>query len=177
MLQKLLWPSLLVVVILAVVVYVRFFFSGERRRAPDELEAVALSTASDDERQLAAAELADWGEDAKPHMRRVLKQTKTAAVKANVIGGLAQIYDYESMEDLLAGLADDSDLVRNRSGAAVERMLGRRMGLRSRVPPDVWAKKIEAVRKEWESLKGTPLLEDFKQRLQAKARAKELKKN
>ena len=81
---------------------------------------------SPEERELAAAELTEYGEDAKGYMRDVLEKSTDENVRGICINGLADIYDYESIEIMLAGLDSDSPVFQGRCIVAVRKLIGAR---------------------------------------------------
>ncbi|MCA9270490.1 MAG: HEAT repeat domain-containing protein [Planctomycetales bacterium] len=163
--KKLLWPSLAGAIVLALIVFGYQYLGQSGPRSPEALEQDALHASSVDDRELAAAELSDWGEAAQDHMRRVLAQADSPSVRSLMIQGLGNVYDYESMDVFLAALDDESELVRGRAAAAVRKMLGRALAFDPSAEPAEREKAAELMRKEWKGLKGTPLLEDFKARV------------
>jgi hypothetical protein len=164
--KKALLPALGAVVLVVAVFYAWYYLPRGERASADELKAQALTAATPEERQAAAAQLSDWGTPAAPQMREVLQSTDLPAVKAIMVQALGNQFDYDSMDLLLAGLDDPALEVRQRSGHAVRTMLGRSTPYDADAPTAARAKAIALMRKDWEELKGSPLLTDFKERLQ-----------
>ena len=74
-------------------------------------------------------------------------------------------FDYDSMDLLLDALEDPSPQVRARAAVFVRKMLGRSFPLGSNDSDQRRKQMIKGMRAEWERLKGSSGLEDFKQRL------------
>jgi hypothetical protein len=101
-------------------------------------------------------------------MRRVLKQSDSPAVRALMIQGLANIYDYDSMDLFLTAMNDESSIIRDRSYAAVSAMLGKKFPLDANASEPDRRRMVETIRKDWENFKTTPLLQDMKDRFKRK---------
>jgi hypothetical protein len=164
--KKALWPALAGVVLLVTVIYGWYYFPRGGRPSPERLQQLALTAATPQEQQAAAAQLCDWGEAAKPQMRSVLESSKEPAIKAMMIQRLGAMFDYDSMDLLLAGLSDESVMVRERSMLVVRNMLGRSVPFDPNAPEAQRAKAVEWMRKEWDQLKASPVLAGFKERQQ-----------
>lgn len=163
--KKALWPALAGVVLLVTVIYVWYYFPRGGLPSPDELQQRALSAATPQEQQAAAAQLCDWGAAALPQMRNVLSASKVPEVKSLMVQSLGNQYDYESMDLLLTALDDESVDVRQRSALAVRKMLGRSVQYDASAPTAERAAAVAWMRKEWDQLKQSPLLAEFKERL------------
>jgi hypothetical protein len=163
--KKAMWPALAAVVLLVGAFYAWYYLPRSSRPSPDTLRQQALTAATPTERQAAAAQLADWGEEAKPQMREVLSATDQPEVRALMIQTLGGMFDYESMELLLQGLDDESLEVRQRSGYAVRTMLGAALPYDAQAPAEERAKAVAWMRNDWEQLKASPRLKDFQERL------------
>jgi hypothetical protein len=163
--KKALWPALAVVALLVVGFYVWYLYPRNVRPTPDNLKQEALTGATPEAKQAAAAQLSDWGAEALPQMREVLAGSDVPEVRAMMVQGLGKQYDYESMELLLKGLEDESVEVRERSAQVVRVMLGRSVPFNAAGPTAERAAAVAAMRKEWEELQKSPLLKNFQERL------------
>ena len=67
--------------LLASVAAIQWWIRSDRRPSPETLADRALSAATPDERQLAAVELAAWGEQAVVELRRVFGESESEAVR------------------------------------------------------------------------------------------------
>jgi len=137
---------------------------GPARPSIEELEQQAVSGGQVTDQQRAVNQLTESGSAARPALRRTLRQAAEPEVKAASIQGLGQLYDYESMDDLLKALDDPSPLVRGRAGVAVQRLLGADFGFSPELEGEQLEQKITVLKKEWERMRGSRLLEDFKKR-------------
>jgi hypothetical protein len=164
MLQKWMWPALGGAVLLVIAVYAWWWWPQAKRPAADVLEQQALSAATPQERETAAVQLIDWQDDSKEHMRRVLAKSDSPAVRALMIHGLANILDYESMDQILAGLSDQEQVVRDQSYAAVCAMLGKSFALTPTSSEVERRRVIETIHKEWATFKGSPAMNEMIQR-------------
>jgi hypothetical protein len=138
------------------------------RRSPEELAELALTADSPDERDKAAAELIMWGDVAIPQMRQVLDQSKTPEVRAAMIQGLAQQWDFDSMPTFLDAMDDESLVVRSRAGGAVQRLLQGDYGYRADDPPKTRERAVKSSRREWDMLRDDARLKWFKEQLKQK---------
>jgi HEAT repeat protein len=145
----------------------RWLGSGrEDLGSPQALAEEALQAPTLKQRESAARRMVRIGKPAAQHLRRVLVESKTPEVRAACIQGLATHWDYDGMPALLDALEDESPLVRGRAGAAVEKMLGADFGFRFDDPPEKRAKSVNTLRQEWARMQNSPVLEDWKKRLQ-----------
>jgi HEAT repeat protein len=164
--KKALWPALAGVVLLATVIYGWYYFPRGGRPSPDDLQQQALSAATPQEQQAAAAQLCDWGEAALPQLRRVLEASELPEVRVMIIQTLGNLYDFDSMDLLLSALSDPSPEVRQRSILELRRMLGYVAAFDPNGPEAQRQKAIDLIRKDWETLKGSSELKEFKQRIE-----------
>ena len=165
MLKKLMWPALGATVLLVAAVYGCRYIDWDTQRPPDVLAEVALSRGTTEERQLAAAELTEYGEEAKQYMRDVLAKSNDENVKATCIQGLAKIYDYGSIEIMLDGLDSESPVIQGSCLVAVRKLIGRSFHFDPNMSQSARTKRIAEIRKEWESIRDSGLIEDFKARM------------
>ncbi len=162
--KKALLPALGGVVLIAAIFYAWYLTPRETRASPDDLKTRALSAATPAEREAAAGQLSAAGATAAPQMREVLSLTDLPSVKAIMIQSLGNLYDYDSMDLLLNALDDPSLEVRQHSGNAVRAMLGRTIPYDAQASTAERAKAIAFMRKDWEQLRDSPLLSEFKER-------------
>lgn len=163
--KKALWPALAAVVLLGAAFYIWYLLPRDARLSPDVLKQRALTAATPDERQAAAAQLCDWQEQAKPQMREVLAASDLPEIRVMIVQTLGSLYDFDSMDLLLGGLSDQSPEVRQQSILQIRRMLGYTPPFDPLGPEAERQKAIEVIRKDWETMKESPVLEEFKQRL------------
>lgn len=142
---------------------------GEHQPTPEELVELALNAPSSTERARAAVQLADYGEEAKPHLRRVLADSTQEDVQAACIEGLGKLWDYESM-DLLIGLVEDGyPKIRGRAAVVVTRMIGRDRRYRAGAPLEERLVWVRHVKQDWETIRTSPPshFDELKERLRA----------
>ncbi len=143
------------------------FWPDARPKSPEELARLALEAPTPDEQERAAVRLAELGPEATSHLRRVLSESQSSAVRAACIRGLAARRDYDSMPEFLKALEDESPLVRGRAGVAVQKLLGADCGYRQDLPQRQHQAAVKALRKEWERLKDSEMMQDWIRRQQA----------
>lgn len=149
--------------------------------SPDELAQKALEAATSEEQELAAVELArvandnqlssQLREEARKHLRRVMAESQSSPVRLACIQGLASVWDYDSMAVFLEALDDESDLIRSRAGATIERMMSVSLadfGYRYGDPPAQRAAAIKRVREDWDQKRDSPVFIRWRERLKAK---------
>ena len=154
-----------VLLVVTAVYFGRGWFFAGRPLSPQELARTALQADSAAEREMAVARLSEFGEGATKHLKRVLAEGNSPAVRAIAIQGLARQWDYDSMDTVIDALDDDDPLVRGRAGRAVEKMLGMRFDLRYDAPVEEREVKIKLVRAAWQEMKTSEVFENWKQRL------------
>jgi hypothetical protein len=146
----------------------RWLFSEPRKRSPEELANLALTADTLREQEEAAGELTSAGEPGVPQMVRVLKDSRTPEVRAAMIQGLALQWVYESMPAILDALDDESPFVRLRAGSAVQRMTCVDAGYRAEDPPEERQPAVARYRKQWDQVRDSADLKQWKSRLQQK---------
>ncbi len=146
----------------------RWLRSGNPGLSPQELVQLALEAESPREREEAAARLASLREPAKPYLREVLAKTTTPGVRAECLRALAELYDYESMDAILRALDDESELVRGRAEACVERMLSIESPYHYNDPPAQRREAAEALKQYWEEHRHSPIFKKWLERLEEK---------
>ena len=153
----------------------------QRPPSPDDLAQKALKAATPEEQESAAVELAAVANDeelqpqlrekAKINLREVLAQSQSPPVQAACIQGLSSQWDYESMPVFLDGLDHESDLIRGRAAAAVERMMSVDLGgfgYHYTDPPAKQAPAIKRIRQDWEKKRDSPIFIKWRKRLKEK---------
>ena len=153
----------------------------QRPPFPAELAQKALEAASDEEQELAAVELAQLAsdneqkpqlrEEAREHLRRVLAESQSAAVRLACIRGLASEWDYQSMPVLLDALDDESDLIRGDAAMAVERMMSvdlQGFGYQYNDPPAKREAASKRLRAHWEEWRKSENYKSWQERLKKK---------
>lgn len=138
----------------------------QRPPSPEELARQALEASSPGDQEVAAVRLAELGAEAKEHLQQVLAESQSPAVRAACIRGLAAQRDYDSMPAFLDALDDESELVRGRAGVAVQELLGADFGYRHNAPPKQRKAKIKQLRQEWERVKDSEAMQQWKGRQQ-----------
>ena len=159
------WPALAATVLLVATVYGCRYIDWDTKRSPDVLADVALNGSTPEEREFAAAELTEYGEDAKQYMRDTLAKSSDDNVKAISIQGLANVYDYDSIDIMLAGLESESSVIQGASLVAVRKLIGRSFHFDPNMSQAARTKRIEEIRKEWESIRDSGLVEQFRERM------------
>jgi hypothetical protein len=157
-----LWITLAVLGGIAAVIYGGKYLS-RKPPAPSQLADMALNSELPDQRQHAAVMLADSGPAGVPHIREVFRRSEASDVKVACIEGIAQNWDYDSMDLLLDALDDPSPVVRGRAASAVMRMVGRNRRFRAEGPEAERKMLAQYMREDWEAMRRHPRLEDLKQ--------------
>jgi hypothetical protein len=155
--------------ILVLVYGIRFFFGGEKEYTANDLAEIAITSSDKDERQRAAARISEAGDGAVEALKRVLNEADDESVRGIAMYGLAETYDYDSMPLVLEGLEDPSFDVRWNAGRACQRMLNlKNFEYNAAEPPESQKRQIERITTEWNELKKSGLLDEWKRRLQEK---------
>jgi hypothetical protein len=104
-----------------------FWFVAKRPTGPTpvELANAALSAPTLAEKTAAAAKLADYGDAALTSLRCVASESTEPAVKAVCLEGLANLWDYESMDQFLELAETGPERVRGRAAQAAMQLTGR----------------------------------------------------
>jgi len=164
--SKILFAIAGILLLCAIVFYGwRWLFSGPRKRSAEELAQAALSAPSPDEQTAAAAELIARGWPALPQMRRVLRDSTAAEVRAIMIQGLSEQWDFDSMPAFLDGLDDPALVVRARSAAAVRRIECSDTGYQPEAPREERGPAIKALRDGWEKMRDSAMVKRARERL------------
>jgi hypothetical protein len=153
----------LLVAWLLVVLYFYFPWSSDEPTV-QELETQAL-TAAPEVRVRATVQLIKLKDKGLASLRKIAQKAPDAESKALAIAGLGSLWDFDSMDLILAGLEDESDVVRTRSHVTIEQMLGVRIPFGAKDPPAQREQAVKKMHDEWKALQAGPLLEELKQRL------------
>jgi hypothetical protein len=122
------------------------------------------------EQQSAAVELVRLGAPALPQMRQVFHESQSRDVRAQMILGLAQQWDLDSMPAFLEAMDDPSPLIRGRAAMAVKKILTTVGDYRADDPPEKRRLALQAVRKRWDEMRASPRFPLYQQRAEAKRR-------
>ncbi len=145
--------------------------SGEGMDSPEVLAKRALEGDSPEIREQAALDLARSGEEARPHLREVLRKTKDPVVKAGVMGGLMRLQDVPSLPLMIEAVQDPDPNVRGRAVAAVGKIIGIRYPFSSEATTQDRISLMGHMRKAYEKLKANlpPEYEKFREELAQEA--------
>jgi len=168
--KKMLLAILGVVMLVVGAVHGWYYLGGLGWSAsPEQLAEQALQGSTVKEKTKAAVRLGDCGSEARDDLRRVYQESDLPEVRAACIQGLGAMEDYDSMDLLLEAMNDKSLLVRGRAGSVVNKMImgpDVRTPFRASDPEEDRKKAIESLRKYWEELRGSPLLNQRRRKLQ-----------
>jgi len=135
---------------------------GAREPTVAELEQSALTAATTEEKEKAAVKLASFGEAGREPLRRVLKTTQDASVRAASIDGLGGMWDYDSMDAMVAALSDESPLVRRRAHFVVQRMLQLNLAYNPADPAPQRARAVKVIDDAWKKMAAHPSFSEWK---------------
>ena len=153
---------------LAIVLY--FYVPWNREPSAEQLEQAAL-TAIPAEREKAALKLAAFGEAGREPLRRVLKATNDPLVRAACLEGLCTLWDYDSMDAMVAGLSDESEAVRRKSHLCVQKMLQLNLDYNPADLPAVRTRAAGHIGEEWKKMKSSVLFPEWLKTAREKAAA------
>jgi len=103
-------------------------------------------------------------------MRKVLSESQSTEVRAQMILGLAQQWDLDSMPAFLAAMDDPSPLIRGRAEMAVKKFLISVGDYRADDPPEQRRLALQAVRKKWDAMRASPRYPSYQERAKAMRR-------
>ncbi|MFP4355541.1 MAG: HEAT repeat domain-containing protein [Phycisphaerae bacterium] len=153
------------IVVVALVVLAGIHLFGEP--SPEELAEIALSDEPVAVRERAALDLADHGRKGISQMRRVAGQADEPRVRAAVMEGLGDWYDYESVNTLLeAMVSDPSPVVRVRAAKSLGRLAGMypaEFGPNTPLPER--QRLAASLRESLESMRNSKVLSDFEKKI------------
>lgn len=135
--------------------------------SPEVLAEQALHADTPEVREESAVKLATQASESRQLLRQVFRETESSPVRAACITGLSRSWDYDSMDDLLIALEDESPLVRGRAGAAVQKMLGVDFYFRANDPLERRAAAIEKLREAWHQMQSSGKLTEWNSRREA----------
>ena len=145
--------------------------SGDQALSAEQLYEMSLNGKTVDEKEQAAVKLCDLGYIHRDKVRELLGNSDVEVVQAACAAGLGAMYDYESMEQLLKLLDDESKLIRSRASKSVTRMLGRDYGFRPSADERTRKEVAKKMSEDWRKMKDSELLANFKRELDEKRRA------
>lgn len=167
---KILLKFLGVVILIVGSVHAWYYLGGWKWPAsPEKLAGKALNGPTVAERATAAVGLSGCGYRAVEQLRRVLRESDTAVVRAACIEGLGAIQDYESMDLFIELLQDESVVVRGTAGPVVSKMVmvqDPRHVYRASDSNEERQGAVESLTQSWEELRGSPLLNRYKRLLE-----------
>jgi hypothetical protein len=124
-------------------------FSGERSLSPGRLAQLALSDASEDEREAAALRLARHPDRAVELLRRVFAESKSGRVRAAAALGLGTLHDWKSGPALIQALEDRSPLLRGRAAQALNQIAHEDFHFYPRDPEKRRQEAIDLIKRKW----------------------------
>jgi hypothetical protein len=138
-------------------------FGGCRQRVqtPEELAQAALEADTPEDRELAAVTLSQLGKPAREQLLRVLGESPQPEVRAVCIRGLGEQWYYGCVPLLLDTLDDDSLLVREQAGEAVQHLLRADYGYRAAAPLAERRDVTRRLRAWWEKFQRSQMLMEF----------------
>jgi HEAT repeat protein len=138
-------------------------FGGCQQRVPtpDELAQAALEADAPEDRELAAVTLSQLGKPAREQLLRVLGESPQPEVRAACIRGLAEQWYYGCVPLLLDTLEDDSHLVREQAGEAVQHLLRADYGYRADAPLAERRAVAKRLREWWQRFQRSEMLMEF----------------
>lgn len=145
-------------------------------KSAEQLAQESLEAPTPDEQEVAAVRLAELGRPAREHLQRVLSESQSPQVRAACIRALYAQWDYDSMPVFLDALDDESELVRARAGAAVERMMSVDFDYHHDDPPEKREAAVKRLREHWEQFRKSEIFANWKRRLQAREQREEQKR-
>ncbi|MDC0935969.1 hypothetical protein OAS39_06760 [Pirellulales bacterium] len=114
-----------------------------------ELTETALNGATASQRTAAAVQLADYGPEALPALRRVVSTSEYADVQTACLTGLAKLWDYQSMELFFEFMETGPPQIRGRAAQVVMRMTGRQRRYAANAPEAERRRLVEYMRNDW----------------------------
>ena len=136
-------------------------YSVDREPTLAELADAAQTATDHVERERATVALGSRGVDAIPYLRKLAATGSTDEVRAAALYSLGTLWDFESMDLLLAGMEDTSPVVRSRAGLAVARMLSRNRRFQAQANEAQRKRIVELYRADWEQLRNAPYFDQY----------------
>ncbi len=152
--------------VLGVLILLAGIYGWSRLGGPniDSLVQQALTAPLKAKQVEAAQELSEIGQPARDGMAKLLNESDNEDVVSVVIGGLARIRDYESMDNLIASLDHSSRSIRSAAAKAVAKLLGRDHHFPVIGTAAEKAEIKAQIEKDWEEYNGSELFEHNRQR-------------
>jgi hypothetical protein len=136
---------------------------------PAELAGTALNAPTLEEKTAAAARQADYGDAALTSLRHVARESTEPAVKAICLEGLANLWDYESMDQFLDLAETGPPRVRGRAAQAAMQLTGRQRPYLSSASVAERRVLVKHMRDDWAEIQMASAddREELKRRLRA----------
>ena len=128
------------------------------------LESVALNNSDSTKQQHASLQLVDIGEEAKPSLRRILRESENAGVVSICMNALSRMQDDQSVDVFFSKLDDNSLEVRQSASKAITNMLGRDHHFPATDSVEKRQKAKQRMQADWEMYQGSELHEFNKKR-------------
>ncbi len=145
--SKLWWLTL---VVLGAAILAIYWQPWDDEYTNQELLEAALHGGDASQRVEAASTLASRKHAARPLLRELLKESSDPAVVAVAIQGLAEIWDYQSMPEMIAALDHEDLFVRGRAIGAVQRIIGVELEYLANDAPAERRSKTSYIAKVWQ---------------------------
>jgi hypothetical protein len=135
-----------------------------RSLSAEQLAEIALTGETLKDKEVAGAALIRMGEPALAQMQRVFRESKTAEVRGQMITGLVQLWDLDSMPAFLAALDDPSPIIRGRADGAVRRVITDGCGYRPEDTPEQRRPAVDKLRGQWDRIRNSPRYPEIQER-------------
>jgi HEAT repeat protein len=164
------------IVLLTGGVVARFLASRPAAESAEKLTDDALHAATTDAQEQAAARLVALAikthgtgtrNVVQPNLVRLLNESTNPPVRSAAMRGLATIWDYDCMPQMLDSLNDPSPQVRSSAAMAAARLVESTTDFDASAPPEKRAPSAKKLRDNWENFK-TRTLKSWQQRLAEK---------
>lgn len=136
--------------VLAVIVGIVYLRPWDVEYSNEQLVEIALTHENSQRRATAASQLAGRGEESREPLRRLLNESQDPAVVAISIHALGQMWDHQSMPQMIDAMDHESLAVRGRAINAVERMVGAQINLKADDSEDKRKAQVAHLRKNWQ---------------------------
>jgi hypothetical protein len=163
-----------ILVLLAGGVAIRFAMSRPAVESPEKLTELALHASTPDEEEKAAVRLEAMASKThgrgtrnaiQPYLVRMLNESTTPGVRSAAMRGLASIWDYEYVPQMLDLLNDPSPQVRSTAAMSASRLVQATIDYDASAPPEQRAPAEKKLRDTWEKFK-TRSLKSWQKRLE-----------
>ena len=168
--------GVVILVLLAGGVVVRFLMSRPVVESPAKLTEMALHASSPDEQEKAAIRLVALASkthgtgtrnSVQPYLVRLFNESTNPGVRSAAMRGLATIWDYEYVPQMLDLLNDPSPQVRSTAAESVCRLVQVTIDIDANAPVEQRAPAEKKLRDTWEKFK-TRSLKSWQKRLEEK---------